>query len=139
MAGAWRAHRPVLCLRHAPGRHRWRSRHRVGFESRCCRIAREAGSRMIESRTYLDHNATEPLRPEARKAMLAAMDVFGNPSSVHREGRAARAIVEAAREQVAALVNAKPGEIVFTSGATEANTFAITGQPWGALLYGCAE
>jgi cysteine desulfurase len=94
---------------------------------------------MTSARTYLDHNATEPLRPEARQAMLAAMDAFGNPSSVHGEGRAARAIVEAAREQVAALVNARPGEVVFTSGATEANTFAINGRPWRALLVGNAE
>ena len=51
-------------------------------------------------------------------------------------GNAARAIVETAREQVAALVNARPGEVVFTSGATEANTFAINGRPWRALLVG---
>jgi len=94
---------------------------------------------MNSPRTYLDHNATEPLRPEARAAMLAAMDVFGNPSSVHQEGRAARAIVERAREQVAALVNARPGEVVFTSGATEANAFAIAGRRWSALLYGNCE
>ncbi len=54
------------------------------------------------SRTYLDWNATTPLRAEARAAMLVAMDVVGNPSSVHGEGRAAKAIVEAARRQVAA-------------------------------------
>jgi cysteine desulfurase len=94
---------------------------------------------MTTPRVYLDHNATEPLRPEARAAMLRAMDACGNPSSVHAEGRAARAIVEAAREQVAALVNAKPGEVVFTSGATEANTLAITGRAWSALLVGNAE
>ncbi len=94
---------------------------------------------MTGARTYLDHNATEPLRPQARQAMLAAMDAFGNPSSVHGEGRAARAIVEAAREQVAALVNARPGEVVFTSGATESNTIAISGRPWRALVVGNAE
>jgi len=71
-------------------------------------------------RVYLDWNATAPLRPEARDAMLAAMDVAGNPSSVHSEGRAARAIVERARAQVATLCGCKPGEVVFTSGATEA-------------------
>ena len=71
-------------------------------------------------RVYLDWNATAPLRPEARAAMLAAMDVVGNPSSVHAEGRAARAIVEKARGQVAALVGCEPSEVVFTSGATEA-------------------
>jgi cysteine desulfurase len=72
------------------------------------------------ARTYLDHNATAPLRPEARDAMLAAIDVLGNPSSVHAEGRRARAIVEEAREEVAALVGARPAEVIFTSGATEA-------------------
>ena len=71
-------------------------------------------------RVYLDHNATMPLRPQARAAMLAAMDVVGNPSSVHAEGRAARAIVEAARDKVAAALGCAPTEVVFTSGATEA-------------------
>lgn len=80
------------------------------------------------TRTYLDWNATAPLRPEARKAMLLAMDVVGNPSSVHAEGRAAKAIIEAAREQVAALVGAKPSQVIFTSGATEANHLALAGD-----------
>jgi cysteine desulfurase len=75
-------------------------------------------------RVYLDWNATAPLRPEARAAMLAAMDVVGNPSSVHAEGRAAKAIVEKARGQVAALVGCEPDEVVFTSGATEAAAMA---------------
>ena len=74
----------------------------------------------MRSRVYLDWNATAPLRPEARAAMVAAMDVMGNPSSVHAEGRAARALVEQARAQVAAAVGCKPAEVVFTSGATEA-------------------
>ena len=74
----------------------------------------------MRSRVYLDWNATTPLRPEARAAMGAAMDVVGNPSSVHAEGRAARALVERARAQVAAAVGCKPAEVVFTSGATEA-------------------
>ncbi|KRS14356.1 aminotransferase [Roseovarius atlanticus] len=72
------------------------------------------------SRVYLDYNATAPLRPEAREAMVAAMDVVGNPSSVHGEGRAAKALVERARGQVAAAVGCTPQEVVFTSGATEA-------------------
>lgn len=72
------------------------------------------------TRTYLDWNATAPLRPEARAAMIEAMDVVGNPSSVHAEGRAAKAIVERARAQVADLVDCAPSEVVFTSGATEA-------------------
>ncbi len=80
---------------------------------------------MTQQRTYLDYNASAPLRPAARMAMLAAHDAFGNPSSVHAEGRRVRAIIETAREQVAALIGAKPSEIVFTSGATEANNCAI--------------
>ena len=72
------------------------------------------------NRVYLDWNATTPLCPEARLAMQAAMDVSGNPSSVHAEGRAAKALVEKARAQVAAAVGCKPAEVVFTSGATEA-------------------
>ncbi|MEL6774406.1 MAG: aminotransferase class V-fold PLP-dependent enzyme, partial [Pseudomonadota bacterium] len=71
-------------------------------------------------RVYLDWNATAPLRPEARAAMLEAMDAVGNPSSVHAEGRAARAIVERARAQLADLAGAEPSEVVFNSGATEA-------------------
>jgi cysteine desulfurase len=80
------------------------------------------------NRLYLDHNASAPLRPEARAAMNAALEVAGNPSSVHSEGRAARAIIETAREQVARLVNAKPAEVVFTGSATESNnTVAAAG------------
>lgn len=84
---------------------------------------------MTCKRTYLDFNASAPLRPEAREAMLAALDVCGNPSSVHAEGRLARAVLDEAREAVAALVNADPSEVVFTSGATEANTWALS-APW---------
>ncbi|MBS0233026.1 MAG: aminotransferase class V-fold PLP-dependent enzyme [Proteobacteria bacterium] len=84
-------------------------------------------------RTYLDYNATAPLRPEAKAAMIAALDVVGNPSSVHAEGRRARSIVESARESVARLVGAKPSEIVFTSGASEANTWVLS-QPWATIL-----
>lgn len=79
---------------------------------------------MSAARTYLDWNATAPLRPEARAAMLAAMDAVGNPSSVHAEGRAARAIVERARAQVARLIGCQPAEVIFTSGATEAAALA---------------
>lgn len=81
---------------------------------------------MSAKRTYLDHNASTPLLPEARAAMAAALDAAGNPSSVHAEGRAARGIIETAREKVAQLVNAKPSEVVFTSGATEANNWALS-------------
>jgi cysteine desulfurase len=71
-------------------------------------------------RVYLDWNATAPLRDEARAAMVSALDAVGNPSSVHAEGRAAKMIVETAREEVAAALGCKAKEVVFTSGATEA-------------------
>ena len=76
-------------------------------------------------RTYLDHNATTPLRAEARAAMIAAMDVAGNPSSVHAEGRAALGVIERARAQVAALLGCKTSQIIFTSSATEAAALAV--------------
>ncbi|MDX2309180.1 MAG: cysteine desulfurase family protein [Hyphomicrobium sp.] len=75
---------------------------------------------MTGARTYLDYNASAPLRHEARAAMVAALDLEGNPSSVHREGRAARALIEAAREDVAALVGMRAMDVTFTSGGTEA-------------------
>jgi len=79
-------------------------------------------------RVYLDHNATTPLRAAARDAMIAAMDVVGNPSSVHAEGRAAKGIVETARVQVAEAVGASNADVVFTSGATEAAALALAGR-----------
>ena len=84
----------------------------------------------MTKRIYLDWNATAPLRSEARAAALAALGVVGNPSSIHGEGRAARRLVEQAREQVAALVGAEPRNVVFTSGGTEANMLALV--PLGA-------
>src|SRR5436190_7179787 len=75
---------------------------------------------MAATRAYLDYNASAPLIPEAREAMIAALDLVANPSSVHAEGRAARRLIENARRDVAGLVNAKPEHVVFTSGATEA-------------------
>jgi cysteine desulfurase len=83
----------------------------------------------MSDRIYCDWNATAPLRNEARAAMLSALDVLGNPSSVHAEGRAARRLVECAREQVAALVNTQPRNVLFTSGGTEANALALTPMP----------
>ena len=80
----------------------------------------------MTQRVYLDWNASAPLRVEARDALAAALDLSGNPSSVHGEGRAARAVVEQAREEVAALVGADPRNVVFTSGGTEANALALT-------------
>jgi cysteine desulfurase len=88
---------------------------------------------MSPERTYLDWNATAPLRPEARDACIAALDVVGNPSSPHAQGRHARAIVEDAREQVAALVGARPAEVVFTSGGTEANN-AVLAAGWDMIV-----
>jgi cysteine desulfurase len=80
---------------------------------------------MIE-RHYFDWNATAPLRPDAREAVVAALGVTGNASSVHAEGRAARQIIEAARQNVAALIGAQAKNVTFTSGATEANMMALT-------------
>lgn len=80
------------------------------------------------TRVYLDHNATSPLRPEARAAMIAAMDVCGNPSSVHAEGRAAKAVVERARAQIAAAFGADGADVVFTSGSTEGAALALMGR-----------
>lgn len=83
---------------------------------------------------YADYNATSPLRPAARAAMLRAIDAIGNASSVHRAGREARAIVEHAREAVADLAGCDTQEVVFTSGGTEANALVLRG-----VLAGCAE
>lgn len=80
------------------------------------------------NRVYLDWNATAPLRPEARDAMIAAMDLPGNPSSVHEEGRTARALLETARARVADAIGAGDAEIIFTSGATEAAALACAGR-----------
>ena len=77
--------------------------------------------------TYLDWNATAPLRNEVAAAMAGALEQTGNPSSVHRWGRAARQAIERARAQVALLVGAAPSEVVFTSGGTEANHLALGG------------
>lgn len=82
----------------------------------------------MAARIYLDWNATTPLRPEVRAAMVAAMEVTGNPSSVHAEGRAARALVEKARAQIAAALGAEGADIVFTASATEAAALALAGR-----------
>lgn len=79
-------------------------------------------------RLYLDWNATAPLRAEAKAAMVAAMEIVGNPSSVHAEGRAAKALMERARAQVAAALGAEGADLVFTSGATEAAALACAGR-----------
>jgi cysteine desulfurase len=88
----------------------------------------------MNERVYFDWNATAPLRPEARAAVCAAMEVDGNPSSVHGEGRAARRLVEEARESVASLVGAEPRNVTFTSGGTEANMLALA-PGYGATIH----
>ncbi|MCZ7858662.1 cysteine desulfurase family protein [Agrobacterium salinitolerans] len=78
------------------------------------------------TRTYMDWNATAPLLPAVRDVLVSALEIAGNPSSVHREGRAARAAVEAARRDVAALAGAQASHVTFTSGATEAANLVLT-------------
>jgi cysteine desulfurase len=80
----------------------------------------------MTERVYLDWNATAPLHPAARAAMASALDACGNASSVHAEGRAARRLIEEAREHVARLVGAEARNVVFTSCGTEANLLALT-------------
>lgn len=79
-------------------------------------------------RAYLDWNATTPLRDEARAAMRDGMDIVGNPSSVHAEGRAARMAMERARERIAAALGADGADVIFTSGATEAAAMVLAGR-----------
>lgn len=87
-----------------------------------------------------DANATEPLRPEARAAVLAALDLPGNPSSVHAEGRAARRVLEDARAALAAAFGARAQDVVFTAGGTEANALAVRGLAAGRrVLAGATE
>jgi cysteine desulfurase len=100
----------------------------------------------MSDRIYLDWNATTPLRPEAKQAMAAAWDISGNPSSVHAEGRLARRLVEDARAAIAAAVAARPQDVVFSSGGTEANALALTpglsqrgGEPVRLLLVSAIE
>lgn len=100
-----------------------------------------------DKRAYLDYNATAPLRPEARAALVAALEEFGNPSSIHAEGRAARAIVEEARRDVAELVGVSARRVVFTSGGTEAANSLLTphwtapgrATPWPRLIVAAGE
>jgi cysteine desulfurase len=91
----------------------------------------------MTTRSYLDYNATAPLRPEVREAMVGALATHGNPSSVHAEGRAARALIESARAKVARLAGAKPENVIFTSGGSEANSLALaaqTGEAWHCYI-----
>src|SRR5258706_11555413 len=87
-------------------------------------------------RVYLDTNATAPLRPEAKAAMITALDATGNAQSVHAEGRQARARIEKSRKQVSALVGCAASDVIFTSGGSEANAFALRGAIQGAAEAG---
>src|SRR5881409_2029181 len=100
----------------------------------------------LVSRIYLDHNATTPLDPRVLEAMLPVLqEGFGNPSSLHWFGQQARAAVDTAREQVAALIGASPGEIVFTGSGTEADNTALRGaaaaarEPRRKVVYSTIE
>ena len=100
----------------------------------------------MAERVYLDWNATAPLRVEARQAMISALELCGNPSSVHAEGRSARKLVENARSIIANAVGALPRNVVFTSGGTEANALALrpglrrgSGAPVERLLVSAIE
>lgn len=105
--------------------------------------AQVSGSIMTRPAIYLDHNAASPLRPEARASLLAALDLIGNPSSVHAHGRALRELVETGRRQVAQRAGAEPRQVVFTGSATEAITQAIVGGAKafsvGAIAVGAGE
>ena len=103
--------------------------HRCDFKHFVSEVGNDedgAGRIVTAGRAYLDHNATTPVRPEVVKAVAHALLLPGNPSSVHGEGRAARAAMERAREQVAKLVGAKASNVVFTSGGTEANVAVLS-------------
>src|SRR5579862_4467782 len=96
-----------------------------------------AAARLVEAMTstfprsvYLDHAATTPMRPEAIAAMTEELARLGNPSSLHSEGRRARRVVEESREQLAEVFGARPSEVVFTSGGTEADNLAVKGLYW---------
>src|SRR4051795_3248783 len=93
----------------------------------------------MPTEAHLDWNATAQLRPEAEAAVSAALDVTGNPSSVHAAGRAARRLIEEARDKVAALVGATARDVVFTSGGTEANMLALTPALGEVLLISAIE
>src|SRR6267154_2995848 len=79
---------------------------------------------------YLDHAATTPMLPEALAAMTEELGQLGNPSSLHNAGRRARRVVEESREQIAEVFGARPSEVIFTSGGTEADNLAVKGLYW---------
>jgi cysteine desulfurase len=91
------------------------------------------------TRIYLDHAATTPMVPEAVEAMTRELGRAGNASSVHGSGRAARKVVEEARESIAARVGARPSELIFTSGGTESDNLAVKGGYWAQAAQGRTE
>lgn len=93
----------------------------------------------MENPVYMDHNATTAVRPAVKDAVARALDLTGNASSVHASGRGVRKLVEDAREQVAALVGARPAGIVFAAGGTEANTLAIRGSAGKRIVVSAVE
>jgi cysteine desulfurase len=93
----------------------------------------------MSGRSYLDHNATSPLRPEAGEAMRGAIDCFGNPSSIHAEGRAARALIEGVRETIADMFQVQSAAVTFTSGGTEAANWLFQPEGSGRLAVSPTE
>ncbi|WP_114861468.1 cysteine desulfurase family protein [Azospirillum brasilense] len=91
------------------------------------------------TRVYLDHNASAPLKPAVKTAMIQAMDLAGNPSSVHGFGRTVRRAVEEARAQVAAMAGVRPAQVFFTGSGTEANNLALRGFPGRAVVTSAIE
>lgn len=94
---------------------------------------------MPNGRVYLDYNASAPVKPGVKAAIVAALDLLGNPSSVHGHGRAVRRAVEEARAKVAALAGAVPTRVVFTAGGTEANNLALRGFPGRRVIVSAVE
>lgn len=93
----------------------------------------------LPRRSYLDYNASAPVRPQVRQAVWEALKLTGNPSSVHLHGQRSRKLLELAREQVAALACAQSDQVIFTSGGTEANHLAVRGLPASRLLVSAIE
>ena len=104
---------------------------------RRCRPSHAPGGTVVESvrrlvrvSVYLDHAATTPMLPEATRVLAEQLALTGNPSSLHASGRAARRVVEESREQLAAALGARPSEVVWTAGGTEADNLAVKGLFW---------
>ena len=112
--------------RHSAPGHRGLLARRLAANARTLAKNTQGLPALTMERIYLDHNATAPLRPQAREAMLVALDLPGNPSSVHGEGRAARRMIDEARWQVARALGADPRYVTFTSGGTEAANLVLT-------------